>query len=166
MSLSPISFAADTPRLIHSRLDARGALWAANIKAVRRGTFCQLFRDVLFVESHATASVLGMEECDGRPCGVDPSIAESQQRFIRFLREQTQIDRNFLGPIAVVFLGHEYACEAAATAAYAVQRDMPLHLGVSYTAQEGAFERIGIDASSDILAMARGIDAFELLGSE
>lgn len=101
------------------------------------------FANVLFFESHATASVLGMEEADGRPCDVDPEVVDTQQRFIRFLRKQTRVDIEFLGELAMAFLGHEYACEAAATAAYVRRRSVPLHLGLGYTTPEAPISALG-----------------------
>lgn len=148
MPITPITFEADTPRLLMPRFDVRGALWAADIRAVRPGALNEHFANVLFVESHATASVLGMEEADGRPLGVDPATADSQQRFIRFLREQTRVDIEILGELASAFFGHEYACEAVATAAYVTRRNVPLHLGVGYTTPEGTYLCFGLSAGS------------------
>ena len=132
------------------RFDVRGALWAADIRAVRSGALNEHFANVLFFESYATASVLGMEEADGRPRDVDREVADSQQRFIRFLREQTRVDFEFLGELALAFLGHEYACEAAATAAYVRLRNVPLHLGSGYTTRtyEGMCQCFGLSARS------------------
>lgn len=146
--ITPIKFEADTPRLLMPRFDVRGALWAADIRAARSGSLNEHFANVLFVESHATASVLGMEEADGRPRDVDPEIADSQQRFIRFLRDQTRVDIEFLGEFALAFVGHEYACEAAATAAYVRRRNVPLHLGLGYSTPEGTYQCFGLSARS------------------
>lgn len=154
MPYSPITFVAGPPRQIQSDFGPHGALWTADIEAARANLFCKVFAGVLFVESHATASVLGMEVEDGRPRGVDPATAESQQRFIRFLREQTRLDNEFLGPVALAFTGHEYSCEAAATAAYAVQRGQPLNLGVGFISASGTYRGLGIPGSEALLNLA------------
>jgi hypothetical protein len=151
---SPITFVAGAPRLLQSDFAPHGSLWTADIEAARANLFCKVFAGVLFVESHATASVLGMEEEDGRPRGVDPATAESQQRFIRFLREQTRLDNEFLGPVALAFTGHEYSCEAAATAAYAVQRGQPLNVGVGFISASGTYRGLGIPGSEALLNLA------------
>lgn len=155
MLYSPITFVADTPRMLQSDFDPRGALWTADIKAARSDLFCKIFANILFVESHATASVLGMEEEDGRPRGVDPATAESQQCFIRFLREQTRLDNELLGPVALAFSDHEYSCEAAATAAYVAQRGEPLNLGVGFMLASGTYRCLGIPGSDALLNLAR-----------
>jgi hypothetical protein len=146
--ITSITFEVAEPRLLTPQFDARGALWAADIKAIRPGLLCRHFANVLFVESHATASVLGMEEADGRPRDVGREIADCQQRFIHFLRDQTRIDIEILDDIALAFLGHEYACEAAATAAYVAQRNELLHIGVGYRNSEGTYQCFGLSAQS------------------
>lgn len=154
MPYSPITFVAGTPRQVQSEFGRHGSLWMADIEAARSDLFCNVFAGVLFVESHATASVLGMEEEDGRPRDVDAATADSQQRFIRFLREQTRLDNEFLGPVALAFPDHEYACEAAATAAYVVQRGQPLNLGVGFISASGTYSGLGIPGSEALLNLA------------
>lgn len=125
----------------------------------------ELFSDVLFVESHATAYVLGIEEVDGRPRCVSSDLADKQQRFVSFLRLQTQLDSDYLGPIAVLFQGHAYACEAAATAAYVVARNRPMTLGVGYLSQTGVYERFGMRSSEELLVNARLTSSFDEMGA-
>ena len=159
--LPPITFAANEPRYQGAHADGLGQLWSAQIKAVRTSMLCELFVDVLFVESHATAYVLGIEEVDGRPRCASSHLADHQQRFVSFLRTQTRLDLDYLGPIAMLFQGHAYACEAAATAAYVVARGRPMTLGVGYLSETGVYERFGIKSSNELLASARLTSSFD-----
>lgn len=154
-ALPPITFAAKELRFQGAHADGLGQLWSAQISAVRESTLCENFADVRFVESHGTAYVLGIEEADGRPRCVSSHLADQQQRFISFLRMQTRLDSDYLGPIAMLFQGHAYACEAAATAAYVVARRRSMTLGVGYLSESGVYERFGMRSSEDLLIGAR-----------
>lgn len=123
--------------------------------AVRQEVFSKVFANVLFVESRDTAYVFGIETPDARPGGLPADLADQQQRFILFLREQTHEDIRALGVLAKVFRGHEYGYEVAATAAYVVARDVCLNLGVGYQTESGVYELVGIHKDDELVAQAR-----------
>ena len=87
--------------------------------------------------------------------GLLADVADQQQLFIQFLREQTHEDIRALGMLAKVFRGHEYGCEVAATGAYVVARDVRLNLGVGYQTESGAYELVGIHKDDELAAQAR-----------
>lgn len=153
--LAPIAFGVKAPLRVATLPQGRGDLWSAQVMAVRQGVFSKVFANVLFVESSDTAYVFGIETPDARPCGLPADVADHQQLFIRFLREQTHEDIRALGMLAKVFRGHEYGCEVAATAAYVVARDVCLNLGVGYQTESGAYELVGIHKDDDLVVQAR-----------
>lgn len=153
--LAPIAFEVHAPRCVATLPQGRGDLWSAHVKAVRHGRFSKIFANVLFVEANDTAYVFGIETPDARPHGLPADIADQQQLFIQFLREQTHEDICALGMLARVFRGHEYGCEIAATAAYAVAREVSLHLGVGYQAESGDYELVGIHRDDELVTQAR-----------
>lgn len=161
--LAPIAFGVKTPERVAALPNGRGDLWSAHVKAVRQGQFCKVFQNVLFVESRDTAYVYGIEFPDAYNSGLPLDLAHQQQLFIRFLRDQTREDIRTLGMLAKVFHGHEYGCEVAATAAYAVARDVPLHLGVGYLTESGEYALIGIHQDDELVAQARLIAPFDEL---
>ncbi len=153
--LAPIAFGVKAPLRVATLPQGRGDLWSAQVVAVRHGLFCKVFANVLFVESSDTAYVFGIEAPDARPGGLPADVADQQQRFIQFLREQTYEDIRALGMLAKVFRGHEYGCEVAATAAYVVARDVCLNLGVGYQTESGTYELVGIHKDDDLVVQAR-----------
>lgn len=148
-------FSVKDPRPLGTLPNGRRNVWIANVKAVRPELFCKEFANIFFVEARDTASILGMEGLDGRPHGLRDDLADVQQQFIQFLREQTRIDASTLPGITDLFEGYEYSCEAAATAAYVVARDIPLHVGVGYQTESGAYELIGIHRTHPLVSDAR-----------
>ena len=155
--LAPIAFEVYAPRCVATFPQGWGNLWSANVKAVRHGWFSKVFANVLFVEANDTAYVFGIETPDARPHGLPSDIADQQQLFIRFLRKQTHEDIRALGLLAKVFRGHEYGCEVAATAAYAVARKVSLHLGIGYQAESGDYELVGIHRDDELVTQARSV---------
>lgn len=155
LGLAPIAFGVKAPLRVATLPQGRGDLWSAQVMAVRQGLFSKVFANVLFVESNDTAYVFGIETPDARPAGLPADVADQQQRFIHFLREQTHEDIRALGMLAKVFRGHEYGCEIAATAAYVVARDVSLNLGVGYQTESGAYELVGIHKDDDLVVQAR-----------
>ena len=153
--LAPIAFGVKAPLRVATLPQGRGDLWSAQVVAVRHGMFSKVFANVLFVESSDTAYVFGIETPDARPGGLPADVADHQQLFIQFLREQTHEDIRALGMLAKVFRGHEYGCEVAATAAYVVARDVSLNLGVGYQTESGAYELVGIHKDDDLVVQAR-----------
>lgn len=153
--LAPIAFGVKTPQRVMALPNGGGDLWSAHVKAVRRGQFSKVFHNVLFVESRDTAYVFGIEVPDARPSGLPLNLADQQQLFIQFLRDQTHEDTRALGMLAKVFQGHEYGCEAATTAAYVVARNVSLNLGVGYRTESGEYELVGIHHNDDLVAHAR-----------
>jgi len=138
-------------------------LWSAQVKAVRPGLFCRMFSNIFFAESHNTAYIFGIEMQDGRPADLPDDLADLQQQFIYFLREQTRIDSVALGWIADAFEGSEYGCEGAVTAAYVVARNSPLHLGIGYQAASGAYKLVGVNCTDELVADARTTLPFDEL---
>ncbi|WP_374315383.1 hypothetical protein [Aquabacterium sp.] len=158
-----ITFGVKTPRHLGTLPGGRGDVWSADVKAVRKGQFCKLFPSVLFVEKDDLAYVLGIEVPDGRSAILRADLANHQQQFILFLRAQTSLDAKALGLMARAFDGHEYGSEGSVTAAYAVARQVPLHLGVGYLADSGGYELIGIHQSDELIADARSTLPFDEL---
>ncbi|CAH0348071.1 hypothetical protein [Aquabacterium sp. CECT 9606] len=153
--LAPIAFGVKAPQRVATLPQGRGYLWSAQVKAVRQGQFSKVFANVLFMESNDTAYVFGIEAPDARPGGLPADVADQQQLFIQFLREQTDDDIRALGMLAKVFRGHEYGCEVAATAAYVVAREVSLNLGVGYQTESGAYELVGIHKDDELVTQAR-----------
>ncbi|GAB7535759.1 hypothetical protein [Burkholderia sp. 3C] len=161
----PIAFAVNATKFMSAFPTGSDQLWAADVKACRHAFQCDVFEDVLFVESNGTAFIFGVEFEDGYPRGLRADLAEKQQAFIRFLRAETQQDNEALGPISAVFSGHEYSSEGKATAAYIVARGERLTMGVGYRNDAGEYELIGIDPEEDSwLEGARRTLSFDELG--
>lgn len=153
--LAPIAFGVTAPYRVMTLPQGRGDLWSAHVQAVRRGQFSKVFANVLFVESRDTVYVFGIEISDARPIGLPADVATRQQLFIQFLREQTRENIFALGMLAKMFRGHEYECEVAATAAYAVARDVCLNLGVGYQTETGTYELLGLHKDDELVTQAR-----------
>ena len=137
----------------------------ADLKACRHGVPCEVFEDILFVESNGTAFIYGIEFEDGYPKGLKPELALKQQSFIQFLRDETRRDNDALGLTALIFTGHEYATESMATAAYIAARETVLVMGVGYRDNGGKYDLISLDASEDgWLESARSTLPFDELG--
>ena len=95
------------------RQQGGGAL-DGDTKACTPGRDCQVFRELMFVESNSTAPIFGIEHEDGRPRGVNAMRADKQQVFIDFLREQNEIRDSALVGLRALFQGSEYASQARA----------------------------------------------------
>lgn len=163
----PLAFAVRATEFVSTFPDGQDQLWRADVKACRNKVRCEIFRDVLFVESNGTAFIYGIEFEDGIPPELHPDLAKKQQHFIQFLRDQTRQDNEALGALAGLFDGHEYSSEAKATAAYIVKRPADLVIGLGYHNTDGDYERISIEADDDSwLTMARGTVPFDELGSD
>lgn len=161
--LASIAFGVKDPRPVGGLLKGSRNLWSARVKVVRPGLFCRVFSNIFFAESHNTAYIFGIEMQDGRPADLPDDLAYLQQQFIHFLREQTRIDSVALGWMVEAFEGYEYGCEGAATAAYVVARDIPLHLGIGYQAASGAYELVGLHWTDELVAYARTTLPFDEL---
>ena len=90
----------------------------------------------MFVESNGAAFIFGIEHEDGRPHGVKVELAERQQLFIDFLREQNEISDLAMGGLRALFQGSEYASQARATAAYMIHRKHLTDLALGYRDRE------------------------------
>ncbi|MEO6679486.1 MAG: hypothetical protein ABIO21_19235 [Pseudomonas sp.] len=155
-------YAASTPRLVAKFPDNhREELWAADIKACVPGGSCQVFKDVMFVESLGAAYIFGVENADGRPLGVSAELADRQQAFIDFLREQNEIMDLSVGGFGAIFQGSEYASEAKVTAAYMIHREHLKYLAVGYRSREGEYMREKFDDEHGFLENARAMLSFD-----
>lgn len=164
---TPISFSVRGSKFVCDFPSGPDKLWMADVKACRHGIRCDVFDDVLFVESNGTAFIYGIEFEDGRVPSLKPEVAAKQQAFVQFLRDETERDNLALGILAAVFDGHEYSSEGKATAAYIVQRNVPLAMGVGYRDKDGSYTRIAItDVEDGWLEGARSIIPFDELGQE
>jgi hypothetical protein len=80
------SSAASNPSLAgkipHNKM---AELRIGDTKACTPGRYCQVFRELMFVESTSTAPIFGIEHEDGRPRDVNAMRADKQQVFIDFL---------------------------------------------------------------------------------
>ncbi len=160
----PIAFAAKNARFVSNFPQGPDELWMADLKACRHDVQCEVFEDILFVESNGTAFVYGIEFEDGYPKGLKPELALKQQSFIQFLRDETRRDNDALGLATLIFTGHEYSTEGKATAAYIAARGASLVMGVGYRNSDGKYELIGLDLEEDSwLESARSILPFDEL---
>ena len=160
----PIAFAAKNARFVSNFPQGSDELWMADLKACRHDVQCEVFEDILFVESNGTAFVYGIEFEDGYPQGLKPELALKQQSFIQFLRDETRRDNDALGLAALIFTGHEYSTEGKATAAYIAARGVSLVMGVGYRNNDGKYELIGLEPEEDSwLESARSILPFDEL---
>ena len=162
--LAATAYAASNPRMVGKFPDNNvDELWIADIKACVPVGKCQLFRDVMFVESNGTAYIFGIEHEDGRPRGVKAEIAERQQMFIDFLREQNEIMDYALGELSAIFQGSEYASQAKATAAYMIHREQLTDLALGYRNREGEYVCEKFEEDHGFLENARAILPFDEL---
>ena len=56
----PIAFAAKNARFVSNFPQGSDELWMADLKACRHDVQCEVFEDILFVESNGTAFVYGI----------------------------------------------------------------------------------------------------------
>ncbi|MCP1465851.1 hypothetical protein [Pseudomonas sp. S3E17] len=156
-------YAASSPRSAGEFPDSSSdELWVADIKACSPGGKCQVFKDVMFVESNGAAFIFGIEHKDGRPRGVKAELAERQQLFIDFLRKQNEISDLAMGGLRL-FQGSEYASEARATAAYMIHREHLTDLALGYRNREGEYVREKFDHEHRFLESARATLPFDEL---
>lgn len=158
------AYAASTPRLAGKFPDNDlEELWIADIKACVPGEACQLFRDVIFVEAQGAAYIFGIENEDGRPLGLRAELAERQQAFIDYLREQNELMDRAVGGLGAIFQGSEYASEAKVTAAYMIHREHLTFLALGYRSREGEYLREKFDDKNEFLENARMMLSFDEL---
>ncbi|UOF19500.1 hypothetical protein [Pseudomonas syringae] len=156
------AFAASFPRLVGKFPDNDSEeLWVADIKACVPGGLCQVFRAVMFVEAQGAAYIFGVENEDGRPLGVRSELADRQQAFVEFLREQNEIMERSVGGLGALFQGSEYASEAKVTAAYMIHREHLNYLAIGYRSRRGEYLREKFDDSNDFLENARSMLLFD-----
>lgn len=141
----PVAFAAKNARFFSKFPQGPDELWMADLEVCRHDVRREVFEDILFIESGGTAFIYGIEFEDGYPKELEPDLALKQQSFIQFLRGETRLKNDALGPIAMIFAGHEYLAEGKATAAYIVARGAALMMGIGYRNNDGKYELIGID---------------------
>lgn len=159
-------YSASNPRLAGAFPDSQhDQLWTADIKACVAGGTCRLFRDVMFVESQETVYLYGLEHEDGRPREVKEAQAVSQQIFVDFVREQTELLQARMGALAPVFVGMEFASEARVTAAYMIRRENLRYLALGYRNYEGDYVREKLETPDEWLDNARAIIPFEELSA-
>jgi hypothetical protein len=164
-SITPATiYSASNPRLAGRFPDSRhDELWLADIKACQPGGSCRLFKDVMFVESQETVYLYGLENEDGRPKELRSELADPQQRFVDFVREQTELTLARMGLIAPAFDGAEYACQARVTAAYMIHREHLRYLAFGYRNRGGGYLREKLEDPEDWLDSARAIRPFDEL---
>lgn len=130
------------PRFFDRFPDGSGdVLWVADVKVRADGVISpRIFRDVLFVESNGKCFLFGIESGSGRPDVIRDDLADKQQRFIEYLRDQTARKRAAIGIMAGLFADNEYSCEARVTAAYVAARGVDLSIAVGYWS-DGVYKR-------------------------
>jgi hypothetical protein len=142
----PISFLVENLRFVSKFPQGTDqSLWTATVIACRRGAQIAVSEEVLFVEFDGMAFIHGIQYEDGYPKGINQDRAIKQQAFINFLRGETCNSNDALGSISSVLIGHEYATEGKATAAYVLARATPLIIGVGYFNDDGKFELVGVE---------------------
>ncbi|XYQ96405.1 hypothetical protein ACTABX_07155 [Pseudomonas syringae] len=166
-SITPATiYSASNPRFAGRFPDSQhDELWLADIKACEPGGACRVFKNVLFVESQGTAYLYGLEHEDGRPKELKAEVADPQQLFVEFVREQTELTLARMGLLAPVFDGAEYASEARVTAAYMIHRENLRYLAFGYRSRDGDYIREKLEDPEDWLDNARAIRPFEELGT-
>lgn len=142
----PIVFGVANTRFVANFPRDPAQVWSADITASRSGGDTSLFESILFVETDATVSIYGAECQDGRPQFLREDLATKQQMFIEFLRNATASDNTTLGPMHVIFTGHEYSNELKATKAYLEARSSDLDIGVGYVNGEGDYVLLAVAA--------------------
>lgn len=151
-------YCASTPRLSGYFPDSKyDQLWIADVKACIPGGTCRVFKNVMLVESQETVYIYGVEHENGRPKEVKAELADSQQSFVDFVREQDELMESAMGILAPVFEGSEYACQARATAAYMIHREHLRYLALGYRNREGEYIREKLEDPEDWLDHARAI---------
>ena len=149
--MTPLSFSVENPQFVSKFPEGLDQLWRARVTATHMGEQHVSFDDVLFVESTGTAYIYGIEFEDGFIQGLRPAqLAQQQQAFIQFLRAQTRLTNETLGITALVFDGHEYACEHRATASYIAARNVPLGIGVGFHNRDGQYELIKLAFEEEV----------------
>jgi hypothetical protein len=162
--LPAIAYAASTPRLAVKFPDSNSdELWIADIKACNPEGKCQVFRDVMFVESQGATYIFGIEHEDGLPRGVRNELAEQQQFFIEFLRHQNEAWDRALGGRSAMFPGSEYASQLKVSAAYMVQREHLVDVILGYHNRQGEYVVEMLEDSGEFLAHARSVLSFDEL---
>ncbi|WP_439850055.1 hypothetical protein ACTACG_17960 [Pseudomonas syringae] len=157
-------FAASAPRMAGKFPDSNlDGLWVADIKACIPGGECRIFTDVMFVESNGAAFIFGIGHEDGRPRGVKAELADRQQLFIDFLREQNEISDLVMGGLRAVFQGSEYASQARATAAYMIHREHLTDLALGYRNREREYVCERFEDEDGFLESARANLPFDEL---
>lgn len=115
------------------------------------------------MESQETAYLYGLEHEDGRPKGLKAEVADPQQLFVKFVREQTELTLARMGLLAPVFDGAEYACQARVTAAYMIHRENLRYLAFGYRNRDGDYVREKLEDPEDWLDNARAMRPFDEL---
>ena len=163
-NMAATAYAASNPRMAGKFPDSNvDELWIADIKARVPAGECRVFSDVMFVESQGTAYIFGIEHEDGRPRGVKAELAERQQVFIDFLREQNEIMDCAMGGLAAIFQGSEYASQARVTAAYMIHREQLTDLALGYRNREGEYVCEKLEEEHGFLENSRAILSFDEL---
>lgn len=142
----PVVFDVANVRFVATFPNDPAQVWSADVTARRSGGETSLFESILFVETDDTASIYGAECKDGRPEFLREDLATKQQKFIEFLRNATASDNTTLGPMHVIFTGHEYSNELKATRAYLEARSSDLDIGVGYVNGEGDYVLLAVAA--------------------
>ena len=101
-----------------------------------------------------------LEHEDGRPKEFKAKLADPQQLFVDFVREQTELTLVRMGLLAPVFDGVEYACQARVTAAYMIHRENLRHLAFGYRNRDSDYVREKLEDHEDWLDNARAIRPF------
>lgn len=138
-------------------------LWIADVKACARIGECLVFKSIMFVESNGTAFIFGIEREDGRPQGVKAELAERQQMFIDYLREQNEMVNLALGGLTAIFEGSEYASQARVTAAYMIHREGLTDLALGYRNRDGEYVCERFENEHRFLENARATSSFKEL---
>ena len=158
------SYTASNPRLAGNFSDNKvDELWIADIKACLPCGDCRVLRSVMFVDPNGAAFIFGIEHEDGRPRSVKAELAEPQQLFIDFLREQKEISDLAMVGLRAIFQGSEYASQARATAAYMIHREHLSDLALGYRNREGEYVYEKFEYEHGFLESARATLLFDEL---
>ncbi len=139
------------PRFLSSFPKGPDQLWQADVELCFINSQCEVFKNILFVESSGTTFIYGIEFEDGYPVGFQPKLARKQQAFIKLLRAENNRHNDSLGLFAFLFSGHEYRHQARVTAAYISARGVLMNMGLGYFNRAGEYELVSIGSAEDVI---------------
>lgn len=105
----------------------------------------QDFDSIMFREFEGQVNIVGLESFYWSFPKIDPSVAEPQKFFVRFLRALTNQIKEDLGhPYSSTF-GSKFAAEGFVTEAYIEKRNIELTMGIGFIDDDGEYKAFSLD---------------------